>query len=100
MRIANFSSRLRARKGSSEMMGRMMSETSELAQAVKAAARLYYALALLSDLKKELVNLHQSNSYLKHVIAQRKVAEAVPRAPRASAHSIFCVAKILLCGVV
>jgi hypothetical protein len=38
--MANFSSRLRERKGKREMMGRMMSETSELAQEVNAAARL------------------------------------------------------------
>jgi hypothetical protein len=38
--MANFSSRLRERKGRREMIGRIMSETSELAQEVKAAARL------------------------------------------------------------
>jgi NTP pyrophosphatase (non-canonical NTP hydrolase) len=38
--MANFSSRLRERKGSNEMMGRIMSETRELAHAVKEAARL------------------------------------------------------------
>lgn len=38
--MANFSSRLRERNGRSEIMGRMMSETRELAQAVKEAARL------------------------------------------------------------
>lgn len=40
MRIANFSSRLRERKGSRDMMGRIMSDTRESAQDVKAAARL------------------------------------------------------------
>jgi hypothetical protein len=39
-RVANFSGRLRERKGRREIMGRIMSVTSELAQAVKAAARL------------------------------------------------------------
>lgn len=38
--MANFSSRLRDRKGRRLMMGRMISETRELAQDVKAAARL------------------------------------------------------------
>jgi hypothetical protein len=38
--MANFSSRLRDRKGRREMMGKIMSETSELAHDVKAAARL------------------------------------------------------------
>jgi hypothetical protein len=39
--MANFSSRLRERKGRRDMIGRMMSETRELAQEVNAAARLY-----------------------------------------------------------
>jgi hypothetical protein len=39
--MANFSSRLRERKGRREIKGRIMSETSELAHEVKAAARLW-----------------------------------------------------------
>jgi hypothetical protein len=42
LRVANFSGRLRARKGRREIMGRMMSDTRELAQAVKAAAKLHH----------------------------------------------------------
>ena len=38
--MANLASRLRERKGRSEIMGRMMEETREFATAVKAAARL------------------------------------------------------------
>jgi hypothetical protein len=38
--MANFSGRLRARKGRSEIRGSRMSVTRELAQAVKEAARL------------------------------------------------------------
>jgi hypothetical protein len=38
--MANFSSRLRERKGRREISGRIMSETRELAHAVKEAARL------------------------------------------------------------
>ena len=40
--MANFSSRLRERKGRSETIGRIMSVTREFAQAVKEAARLVY----------------------------------------------------------
>lgn len=39
-RMANFSSRVRDRKGRRDMSGRIMSETRELAQDVNAAARL------------------------------------------------------------
>jgi hypothetical protein len=39
-RMANLASRLRDRKGRSEITGRMMSDTRAFAQAVKEAARL------------------------------------------------------------
>ena len=39
-RVANFSSRLRERKGRREMRGRRMSVTREVATAVKEVARL------------------------------------------------------------
>lgn len=40
LRMANFSGRLRERKGRREIIGRRMSVTRELAQALNAAARL------------------------------------------------------------
>jgi hypothetical protein len=44
--MANLESRLRERKGRSEIIGRIIEETSEFAQAVKEAARLVCVLAL------------------------------------------------------
>ena len=41
-------------------------------------------------------NSHQSNSDLEHVVAQRKVGEAIPRARRPTSHPLLRILKVLL----
>jgi len=68
--MANLASRLRERKGRSEMMGRMMEETREFATAVKEAARLGCELVWFIHVFFVIeMYIHQSDGYFEHVVA-------------------------------
>jgi hypothetical protein len=41
-------------------------------------------------------HVHQTNGYFEHVVAQRKVAEAVPCACSASAHAALGIVEVFL----
>jgi hypothetical protein len=68
--MANLESRLRERKGRREIIGRIIEETSEFAQAVKEAARLedgWLVQCIWVACCRSVV--HQSYSYFEHVVA-------------------------------
>lgn len=87
------------------MRGRIMSDTSEFAQAVNAAARLSKhqrsPLNVLSQLKKPQMlyssDSHQTDSYFKNIVAQGKVAEAIPNLHGASTCTSFQFVELLFC---
>ena len=72
-------------------MGRMMSLTRELAQAVKAAARLYGLVNY--TLQKALVYcLHEADCDFEDIVSKRKVAEAIPGTRRLATDASLRVA--------
>lgn len=80
------------------MIGKMMSETSELAQAVKEAARL--RVVSTESWCRESRTIHEADSYFEHVVAQRKVAERVPGTRSASAYALLRILEIFPCVLV
>lgn len=89
-----------------------MSVTSEFAQAVKEAARLWRGakgenvsillllLPLLGLCIIPVRHVHQAYSYFEHVVAQRKIAEAVPGVCGSSLDALLSIAQCLGCVLV
>jgi hypothetical protein len=67
--MRNFSSIFRERNGRSDTTGNMISETRELATAVKEDAKLLMQLVWLSRKAVEGDELHKTNSNFKDIVA-------------------------------
>jgi hypothetical protein len=68
-------------KGRREMMGRMMSETMEVATAVNADAKLLssHVSFLASSFESICLYAHQTNCDFEHIVSKSELPKAVPR---------------------
>lgn len=78
-------------KGRRDIMGRIISVTSELATAVKAEAKLF-GLIQYTGLGAEIADIHQTNGNFKHIVSQSKVGESSPKSAGTLAEFViaFC----------
>lgn len=96
--MANLASRLRERKGRSEIMGRMMEETREFATAVKDAARLsrvlVWCIYVYNVMEVTYISPTATSSTLSRKAKLLKLSQALAvrlRIPCSASRRVWCV---------